>query len=138
MEPMSIHSIMQVTHRSHESLNLPNPKGMMSMLLEQGADPNIKNSQGHTPLHFLVLLSSDVDIARMLIDAGAEIDPRDNAGNTPLLLVLENIDKDDLNESHKAVAQLLLVKEADIYAKNHKGITPVISSLKTNSSEWFF
>ena len=120
----------------HESLNLPNSKEMIAMLLKKGADPDIKNAQGHTPLHFLVLLSADVEIAEILLDNGAALDPRDNAGNTPLLLAMEN-ETGDTNDENP-IAGLFLSKNADIYAKNNRGITPAISALRTASSSWFF
>jgi hypothetical protein len=52
-------------------------------LLEHGADPNVQDKDGGTPLHFAVE-GCHVDVARLLLDYGADPTIRDNKGRTPL------------------------------------------------------
>ena len=43
-------------------------------LLEHGADPNIQDKLGGTPLHYAAFRGANVEIINVLLDAGA--DPR--------------------------------------------------------------
>jgi ankyrin repeat protein len=52
-------------------------------LLEHGADPNVQDKDGWTPLHRAVI-KCHVDVARVLLDYGADPTIRDNEGRTPL------------------------------------------------------
>ncbi|KAK4238231.1 ankyrin repeat-containing domain protein [Achaetomium macrosporum] len=50
------------------------------LLAEHGADPNVRDEVGRTPLHY----ASSEDIARLLLQHGAAIDACDISGETPL------------------------------------------------------
>lgn len=54
------------------------------MLVESGAEINIKNKLGETPLHFLTHLENGTKMIEYLLNKGAYIESRTNAGNTPL------------------------------------------------------
>ena len=57
---------------------------MLEMLMEEeGADVNIPNNNGNTPL-MIATRNGHTEIARMLIDRGADVNIPDNNGNTPL------------------------------------------------------
>ena len=57
----------------------------LKKLLEAGADPNIANSAGQTPLHRgAVFRSSSVEIITTLLGAGCDPLHQDNDGRTPL------------------------------------------------------
>ena len=53
-------------------------------LLADGADPNIRNWRGETPLHRAATVNWDVQASRHLIGAGADVNARDMHGHTPL------------------------------------------------------
>jgi len=116
----------------HESLTAGDNFAMTSMLLDRGADPNLKNGSGSTALHMTVLLRTDVSGAELLINRGASIDPRDRAGNTPLMLAVEAADRE--------FAELFLSHDADIFARNNKGLTPAEGALSYGAEvcSWFF
>ena len=53
---------------------------IIRLLLQAGANPDLPNNEGRTPLHETL----DADEARELIRGGASLEARDNEGNTPL------------------------------------------------------
>lgn len=63
-----------------------NPVDAVKLLLEAGADPSVKSSQGDTALH-LAAWDGKVDIVRALVEGGADLDLLDNKGMTALDIV---------------------------------------------------
>ena len=61
---------------------------IVHILLGAGADPNIAEFGGQTPLHFAVIQGYG-DIVLLLLAAGADTDIADSEGNTPLALAVE-------------------------------------------------
>lgn len=53
----------------------------LQFLLKNGADLNIKNSQGYTPL-MLAVIKNNIDMVRALLEAGVDISVTDNKGRT--------------------------------------------------------
>jgi ankyrin repeat protein len=53
------------------------------LVIDCGLDPNVKDNDGRTPLHFAVK-KCHVDVVRVLLDHGADPTIRDNEGRTPL------------------------------------------------------
>lgn len=91
-------------------------KQIVRFLLVKGAEVNIKNSEGSTPLHIV----TSAYIARDLISKGADIYARDNEGKTPLHRRVE----------FPSVPEVQIIKElikngADINAKDNNGRTPL-------------
>jgi ankyrin repeat protein len=64
-----------------------NPR-VARLLIERGADPNIRDSSGFTPLHYASQWWK-IEIARVLVEHGANIEVKDNKGRTPLDIALE-------------------------------------------------
>ena len=54
------------------------------VLLDHGADPNVRDDVGRTPLHLVAARGAGRDAIRALARAGADLRVRDEAGNTPL------------------------------------------------------
>ena len=98
------------------------------MLLARGAEPNMKDYCGRTPMHLLLTngFSSNhdsiSDLARLLLDHGADVNARGKCHAAPLLLAIE-WHMDD-------ITRILLERGADPNVKNTRGKTPLHLLLK--------
>ena len=55
---------------------------MSQLLIEHGADPNVVNNYGSTPLH-LAARNGHKEVTKLLIERGTDMDKADNDGYTP-------------------------------------------------------
>lgn len=76
---------------------------MLQILLEGGANPNKKDRNGNTPLHYLAMThitkAKFIERIHLLIDSGADINQKNNAGLTPLNFAL--------TKNHAVMAEFL-------------------------------
>src|SRR5207248_802277 len=64
---------------------------LVRTLLEQCADPNIKDNYGNTALHLAACNKDDNKfIIKLLLEYGADIDSQDRYGGTSLMKAAEN------------------------------------------------
>ncbi|MYF99650.1 hypothetical protein F4212_11060 [Candidatus Poribacteria bacterium] len=56
----------------------------IACLLANGADPNVTDDKGQTPLHFIAQKGVGKNQVELLIENGADVNARDDAGQTPL------------------------------------------------------
>ena len=83
-------------------------------LLDAGADPNVEDSFGATPLHEHV---SDLTLVKRLVKAGADVNTQDDRGMTPLHLAAAYTD-------NPAVVDTLLNAGAETGLPDSAGKTP--------------
>ena len=76
----------------------------VAALLEAGADPNLQDAEGDTPLH-RAAQELDTALVSLLARAGANLDTRNNRGETPLVVAR--------NHANAPVARKLLDLGAD-------------------------
>ncbi|MCD4783590.1 MAG: ankyrin repeat domain-containing protein [Candidatus Eremiobacteraeota bacterium] len=132
---------------------------VISLLLDRGANVNIKNNMGEIPLHHAVSLNSS-KIAILLILNGADVRAVSIDGVTPLHIAAENSNENmvtylisrkvRVNEKDKhsctplhiaamhgnaGAVEVLVKNGADINAKDDMGETPLHKSAKSGNSE---
>lgn len=71
----------------HEAVRGFDKPKIVQILLEHGADPNVKNKFGFTPLHWAAQ-HGFIESAKILIEAGAEINALNKKGALPLDLAI--------------------------------------------------
>lgn len=84
-------------------------------LLDEGVNPNIRDTIGNTPL-FYSALNTDFDSANHLCTAGANINQKNHNGETPLIYVCQKC-------SSEIPLQLLLSHGANPYIPSRSGRT---------------
>ena len=98
---------------------------LVLLLLSVGADPNIQENTGQTPLTYAASFGFD-EIAKVLIDNGAIVDIQDESGATPLMFSA-SIDREGVTqESWDALGRtvnILLENGASLDIENKKGQT---------------
>ena len=100
---------------------------MINLLLQNGADPNDKDNQGKTPLHYACLFLKNRSLLEALLSIKKKnkaLHIQDNEGNTPLHVACEY--------GNLGFAKLLLESKANPNVQNKKGDTPLhIASLSS-------
>jgi len=95
---------LQAYHYKDKDVNL---REVVRMLVDAGADPNLADNKGKTPL---IANSRDLEIAQMLVAHGANVNAQASDGFTPLL-----------NAGTVELTRFLLEHGADPFAKRDHG-----------------
>ncbi|MGC6329939.1 ankyrin repeat domain-containing protein [Rhizorhabdus sp. FW153] len=111
-----------------------------SFLLGNGANPNIKDGQGNTPLHAAALLGFQ-EGAELLLRQKAQINATNNSGETPLVIAVQqrNIPMVRLlltNGADPKIADRIAGKNAIDYAKEDPrgaAVSKVIEETKSTA-----
>ena len=90
---------------------------MIEALIAGGADPNVRNKSGNTPLHDAARANRNPEVTRVLLESMANLAARDNRGRTPLHQAAQS-------GKSPAVIDLLLEAGADPNARDAEGKTP--------------
>lgn len=102
------------------------PAKEVHSLLIAGADPNVSDDCGFTPLH-LAIRSGRLETVQLLIQHGADVDACDNGGWTLL--------HESAQAGQSEAARLLLSAGADVNARNIVGETPLHDAAANGQSE---
>ncbi len=100
------------------------------LLLKQGANPNIQDATGKTPLHLAVEMNPE--ITKSLLDAGAKPNKRDKRGRTALHAVAD-VRGGEKQARLTASARLLIEEHAQIDAKANGDVTPLFLAAQTGN-----
>jgi len=99
-------------------------EALIPSLLEKGAEVNVHNAKGQTPL---MLTAREGNSALLeLLKRGADVDARDVDGNTPLLYATSYFARGDQRNAGKA----LLEAGADVNATNKDMETPLLRAAR--------
>lgn len=88
---------------------------IVRVLLEHGADPNLRQAAGASALHIAASTADGMVLAQMLVDRGADVNAKDKKGRTPLIAAASTGQLD--------IVQLLLDKGAEVNAQSKDGAT---------------
>ena len=96
-------------------------------LIDQGADPNLRNWRGETPLHRAAIRNPDLDVSRALIGAGADVNAQDEKGATPLHRAAPN--------ASPARGNLLIEAGASVDVRDKRGAAPLHYAAESGREE---
>ena len=96
-----------------------NQPSIVAMLLDDGADMNIKDKKGDPPL--IAACDADSAVVHLLIEHGADVNARNQGGETPLIRLVSFTDPECI--------LLLLEHKADINARDSNGNTPLMRAV---------
>uniref|UniRef100_A0A1I8NR74 Histone-lysine N-methyltransferase n=1 Tax=Stomoxys calcitrans TaxID=35570 RepID=A0A1I8NR74_STOCA len=89
---------------------------IVSLLLQQGADPNICDNDNNTVLHWAALHNNDLDTITVLLQTGINCNIQNVEGETPLHIACRH--------SSKNLSLLLIFNGADLMLKNRADELP--------------
>jgi len=101
---------------------------VVSMLVSKGADVNLRDEHGDTPLHIAVMLNRTPESFQILLNSGGDVHIRNITGKTPLYIAVQ--------ENRLPLISLLLSSGAEIFAADNNGITPFDISAKANDGTY--
>jgi ankyrin repeat protein len=93
------------------------------LLLENGADVNIKNNLKETPL-MLVSLSGSIKITELLLKNNAKINEQNQAGQTALIFAVSN--------KRKEIVEKLVKNKCDVNIKDNSGCSALMYAVSYN------
>ncbi|CAL1539364.1 unnamed protein product [Lymnaea stagnalis] len=115
------------TNMGNTGLSLAANKDIAELFVQAGADVNLRNVHGQTPLHCAVK-KSKTDVFKLLLAHGANVNMKDFYGNTPLIIADHVLQSD--------IILSLIRAKADVNIQNKKGKTALMYA--TNFTDAIF
>ncbi len=88
---------------------------VVSFLIENGADVNVTDANGNTPLIFIINKTGNLEITERLLEKGAAVNTQNGNGETALMYAAWR--------GHAKIVRLLLENRADATLKNRRDDT---------------
>ena len=88
---------------------------VVTFLIENGADVNVTDANGNTPLIFIINKTGNQEITERLLEKGAAVNIQNRSGETALMYAAWR--------GHANIVRLLLENRADVTLKNRQGST---------------
>ncbi|XP_043461583.1 putative ankyrin repeat protein RF_0381 [Leptopilina heterotoma] len=100
---------------------------LVKILIEFGADVNVRDSRSWTPL-FYAVFSKQIEVAEMLLKAGADISAKDSGNMMPINYAFGERKDTSSNEKYKPskLVKLLCSYGADLNFKNPSGSSTLV------------
>jgi ankyrin repeat protein len=99
---------------------------ILKIFIDNGADVNVKNIYGFTPL-IQACLQRDLEIVLKLIQTGVDINMKSDSGLNSLMTASINGNED--------IVKTLIDKHADVYTINDFGYTPLMFAVENNNEK---
>jgi ankyrin repeat protein len=115
-------------------------KDLLEMLLDTGADVNIKSTTGLTPLH-LAAINRNEELSKMLLDKGSNVNIQSTTdGSTPFMLAVTYAADNDLSfDYYEKILDFLIDNNANINIKNKWGMSPFYVAMnKRGKNTWHY
>jgi len=109
---------------------------LFKLLIENGADLNIQNKHGNTPLHYAVqakLIFAKI-LIHYLVAQNADLNIQNNYGDTPLHYAVQSTVQAKLVLA-KILIHYLVAQNADLNIQNNYRETPLHIAIKINNNE---
>jgi ankyrin repeat protein len=106
--------------RAPLSSQINNAALLVEGLLRHGAQVNVHNSSGETPLHRATTASTSTKVVELLLAQGAHLNVQDQCGTTSLLQAVQH--------ENVHVAQLLMNRGANLNRADNHGVTPFVQA----------
>ncbi|MEI6518716.1 MAG: ankyrin repeat domain-containing protein [bacterium] len=119
--------VNNITRGVNQPLHVATTLDVVKLLIEKKADPNLKNAQGKTLLHSIVMDVNKNDILQYMLENGANPDIQDAKGLTPAMIAVYYNNADAL--------RILIGKGTDMSLMSATGETALSIALMTNANK---
>ncbi len=107
------------------------------ILLEAGADPNLRDRTGRTPMHHAVKMREGASIVHLLFSAGGDVNARaqDGGQSTPLFCAIDNYLESKDRKEAALIIRVLAHLGAKLDTADAAGNTPLALAATNNQPE---